>query len=802
MKNSTKKNFKHITAGVLVCVMSALMPMTPLAGNKARAASAKQKYIKEMKVLTLDTDSAKIAQDWCDEQPENQDNDSDNDWAFVDGSLNRGAKGTWHAQNGAVFLVYRTTTDPSEAITDLAVMNEKGNYSEGAFKRLLKTQKDQYIDMVNNMKQMLEEYRANVNKKVPTALQAKEFLNSYVEDDSGKNLGDLLMDISDENLAELFLQMNGTVVLTVEQQLAFACDTAGTTFLDRMVKLGSFDKLRKKFLQAYNDNATKADKALDWNYKEKAAILYDAWDDVRQHLDNMTEMAENNGVADMDEAEFTEWAKKGGEDSNIFTYIQERSVFETLVGYTYEEGTLFDFFCKGKEEFDGDGIKALYPLAACLSEGQFAALSESVSLFMIIQDALGAGIYNEKNAAETKDQKEELESAKETLDVLTEEANKEKTSVYAGVDREIFDGGVAVTSTAEDYSSGSESTWADHFIDSGQYRKCLLGLTISAAGISALALAARSVEHLAIRSNFDHLFEIAHGEVVADYEVTLRNNLKLERCGITKETQDFVCSCAGDQNLMFRQAVYGNNTRAQKAVQNLYDGAYNFRKTALFRKLKIGFTVFAILLSAADITLSVVALVKYYNRDHLPIPHHMVDLSYNEAKESSYITYRSVRDTEGNCGDVNGGIGKQWLALYQTKDEDAGNPILAPDGENNKLIVQYGSEKTPDGYSPLHLFGSPNTSQNLTFADGENGWSFNDEKGGTYLFFKRDRDVISDKEDDRASGDSQAMDNAVSGTAISRGVTALVGAVCMVVGIFIGAIGMYFRGKREKDERK
>ncbi|MBR1874155.1 MAG: hypothetical protein IJ807_04565 [Eubacterium sp.] len=96
-------------------------------------------------------------------------------------------------------------------------MNEKGNYSEGSYQRILKEQKQFYTDMVSDMKVMLEDYRYNVNRGFDTALQAQKLLNGYVEDDSGVRLGNLLMDISDEDLATLLLQANGQVVLMIQQ---------------------------------------------------------------------------------------------------------------------------------------------------------------------------------------------------------------------------------------------------------------------------------------------------------------------------------------------------------------------------------------------------------------------------------------------------------------------------------------------------------------------------------------------------------------------------------------------------------
>ena len=37
-------------------------------------------------------------------------------------------------------MCYQKTADADEAVTDLAVMNEKGNYSEGTYEQMLKDQ--------------------------------------------------------------------------------------------------------------------------------------------------------------------------------------------------------------------------------------------------------------------------------------------------------------------------------------------------------------------------------------------------------------------------------------------------------------------------------------------------------------------------------------------------------------------------------------------------------------------------------------------------------------------------------------
>ena len=214
-------------------------------------------------------------------------------------------------------------------------------------------------------------------------------------------------------------------------------------------------------------------------------------------------------------------------------------------------------------------------------------------------------------------------------------------------------------------------------------------------------------------------------------------------------------------------------------------------KLSLYQGLRIGFTVFAILLAVADIVMTTITLYKYYNRDHIPIPHHMVDVSYNEDAETSFLAYKSVPDQNGDYGDLNGGGGKQWLAIYESHDEDAGDPILAPNDSQYQIQVKTGkgSEKTPDNCSPLHLFGQPNAPQNLTFSDGEKGWSFNDKMDGIYLFFTRDPEPFY--------GDAE---DAYTGTSMSGGYTALGAVIGVIVGLIVGAGGAVLNLRRRKRE--
>ena len=397
-----KMCYRYIAAAMLL-ILAFMVPATPLREYDVKAAKRNVLYIKEVKLFIKEDGTQNDAQKWCNTQSENIDEDKTNDWKVAEGNLNEGAEGALKSAVG-VFFCYQTTDDPKEAIRDMAVMNELGNYSEGAYELLIKEQKEVYADMINDMKDMLEEYRENYKNKLPTAVKAHDFMNTYIEDDSGKLLGDLLIEISDADLAKVLLQANGQVVLMIQEQLAFASDTGNQTWLDRMESIGSYKNLKKKYVDAYKGNTNKALKAMDKAFHDKALIIEENWDDINQHFKNMKQYNEANKIDDMSETDYDAFVDKQIQDeengvSPVTDYVamQENLMLSSLCVYQYNGGTLFDFFEQDKSEIGGDNLKYLYPLAASLSDGQLAAVNETVSLYSILMDALSATVMNDYN---------------------------------------------------------------------------------------------------------------------------------------------------------------------------------------------------------------------------------------------------------------------------------------------------------------------------------------------------------------------------------------------------------------------
>ncbi|MCR5587056.1 MAG: hypothetical protein K6F77_05945 [Lachnospiraceae bacterium] len=829
MNKITKRSF----ALFMVLVMTLLLPANRLTGKVAFAAENNTAYIKELKLFVKTHGDIKDAQSWCDSQSANKDDDKSNDWCVIPGNLNEGASGALKKEV-AVFMCYQKTSDVKEAVRDIAVMNEGGNYSVGEYEYFLNEQKDMYADLVSDMQDMLKEYRTNYSNSVPTAVKAHDFLNTYVEDDSGKKLGDLLLDISDADLATMLLQANGQVVIVIQEQLTNACDTNETTWLDRMSKIGSYEKLKKKFMVSYNLDSKKAVAAMDQKYKNNANLIVNNWDDIYKHFESIKDYMEKNEINEMSDDELSDWiAKKSEEnteDPELNSFIVESALMNSMAAYKYGDASIMNFFSQEVSVFNGDNIRLLYPIVASLTEGQISSLNQTVSFYTIMMSAIsstainctGVGMsakYDELDKEETKEfkeDKEEISDLEENYKEIFQETDP--ISVYEGVDRDVFNGGVAVTSTAKDYGNSSGTNWTDSFVESGAFLGTAIGLAagsiLSTVGAIIASKYATKIGKTFIddaftayrvKSNFgsgEKLQVLMKTEGFTEYEGKLFNICKydFDKCeNVLKEGVNLWNKTGGAKGINPEELP--KLIKAQKSLRSkLMDKGskvLNSEAThaySIIRGLKIGLTIFAILMAAADITMSIITLYKYYNRDHVDIPKYMVDLTYDENEERSYCYYKGLLDTDGGQGDLNGGGGKQWLAIYSTKDADAGNPILAPDGITSDFIVQYKNGKTPEGYSPLHMFGEPNVAQNLTFSDGDAGWSYNDKKGGIYLFFKRDAyDGLS----------SAKEGNSSIATVMSQSSVVFLMLGCTVAGILIGVVFTnIYRKRREKKVEK
>ena len=776
-----KHLFKTAIALVLALLMATLMP--------AQAFADTPDYISEIKIAMGDNAEADL-KDYTILKSGNK---------VVDLNQNAGG-GIASKGEKRVILGYKTTKDRSEAITDLALMNMKGGYSVAEYEVLMETQmKNQILPFIENFQCAIDEYRENYASKNEANKQRAQYihdiLNKLTDDDTGKPLGDLLLNktkqelgdkaydaLSDEekkehaDLATIIAQSNGKATLLMEDLLTRASDTNDDTWIDRLI-----DTTYEDLINSSGKLPSEARKAIAKMLSDDANIILSHWETFRNQLINSDKAAEElkntelpdedeiiDKIEDIDSAKDTEDIAEAVDAiydmqqkvSDISNNLSDVAVATYLSTFEYGDGTLYDFFTKPYDEV-ADDITILYPLVAALSDGQRAGL-EFISLRELVLVTDHSKAYDD-----------------EELDKL------EPCSIYEGVDRSIYQkGGVALTSD----SLRKNAMLSDNYTDSTTLNT-LTYIFLSLSAASALGLFSTLMVNPIVklinktrRASFDAAKAAAEAatpkiEKIATNTVLAYNKAR-DKYGVTSPEAMMAWSV---------QKTADNKDLANQRVVNAIFEPVNVNSTAV-KCFAIGFTVLTVALSGVSVYLTYQDMKASYNVDFTPIPHYMIDekdlIGYNSEGEKIVLKnqaayYKAVEcnrksgdemfENLGTCADLNGDVGSQWLALYAEKDEKS-EPIIA-----DSLTVVTNSDEVPSEYETgIHMFGSQ-TAFNLN----SKLYDWSKDAPAVYVYYKTDSS--------KPNG---------AGANFTAGIIALAGGAGIVVGALVAA----FAVKRKKEQ--
>jgi hypothetical protein len=407
----------------------AALPVTAFAAGKTE-------YIKEFRLSTASTEDE--AKQWL----------VDNGYTVLGTNLNKDTK------KDPVFLGYKITYDANEAITDIAVMQMGGGYSFSEYKAALEAQKADVEEMLDAFVIAIGEYVANYKAGKKNAIAAHDMMNRFVEDDSGKLLGDFLIDYAGdkEQLTKLFMQSNQMVLVYLNYMFSLAC-----------TDYGSENNWLAKFAQA--DPYGEYDPLI---YDDAAKDIFSAWEDLRSELviaeKNLESLDEFDNAADyrdaIGEEQFTE-------DMSFMNY------YAILTAYEYNGKPMVEFFMKDPNEID---LEELYPLISALTPGQIECVKQTGVKPLIEYASL---------------EEEEVEALTDNFTAtLKAKGITDTYSVYANVDRSLFNGeGIALTSQAlRESASTGEADWYKGNIDKG-LETALISLVGATAILGAVCMA-------------------------------------------------------------------------------------------------------------------------------------------------------------------------------------------------------------------------------------------------------------------------------------------------------------------------
>ena len=581
------------------------------------------------------------------------------------------------------------------------------------------------------------------------------------------------------DMTTLVMQGNLSQVNTLMSDLCMAADTSETGWLSRIKAEGGYDELvsrcEKEFPQL---SESKLSAVLASKYDEQAKILADKFTELKEFLKTYTECPVNSDSSETEiEAYFKEHTDKSQAD-----WLLAGSEYLLLNETKYEGSTLAELVTGTKYDFeDPDDRAVLYPLIDAMSEGQRALLSYVDAGELLIYGSLDENGW--KQSAE--DAKTTLESTVSTsvyqgVDrsifkpagvALTSEARKLQSATGANYSNRLF-GEYSTYYEIAGFTTGIILVGAGMVALShaGSLKNTAANLRLSVE--NDLAAYDRALDRIsdafAIYAEYKDIKYIENVELLqGSREIRFNSFLKFEPRAsgnikeytikrlvnneLIEETIDreqffnaFVEDIKAHRNTYLSDmdeyykvldssqfAGTGNEARLNenRALINKFNKSGTAWKTA-----GVILCVAGTLLALGSAVTTVYDLYNYYHQSYAPIPGRIVHESTDDKGRYVYTVYDCAlcnRDAQGfgkadlgAYGDMNGDVGKQWLALYTTKDKAAGDPITAD------IIAQKGSNKVPtDKGAGIRLFGK-NDTVNLVSTE----YCYNDKLGGLYIF--------------------------------------------------------------------
>ena len=733
--------------------------------TSAFAATSSKKYIKEMIISYGET--ADEAKKWL----------TDNDYEVLDKNLNEGADDTFSTKR-AVYIGYKTTDNKDEAITDMKLMNMKGGYSVQDYQMLLDEQKTSIKNFFNNFKVAIKEFRENYKDGQERAKAAYEILNTLYDDDTKQNIGDLLLNkvreeytdeeynaLSDDEKAKvgdmttILMQGNANAVLAIEQTIATATDDSDTLWTERYQDAKTYDEMVEDLADNENLTINEATKQLSAEYDADAKLIASNFENYKTYLENYT----NSGITMDNTAEEIETYINENEDFDYTEWCALGTQYELLKVLKNDDVSLLDLITSDDYDVENDDRYMLYPLVASLTDGQRACL-EFLSTYQLV----ALGINDDTTAKATMDE----------VDITSIEG-MQNTSVYDGIDRTNFAGDVALTGEAYRLQTSTGQDVYDDFSIISTTSIVLYSTFVVSTSMMALSWVYNS--HLSkIAAKLAKKAKDAKSLVAASKKCISNNKT------LINEAADEASKATYSNNIQkMENALVGEKKKLENAL-SASKSASTWSKA--FYYASIAMTCVTIALMVASLWSTYSDLKEYYNAEFTPIPSKMVNQGVNENDEKVYTYYNAVKCNReaqkmvtdntkllGDYGDLNGDVGRQWVALYTTTDSAAGNPITTD------FTVQYNNTEVPGDSTPLSIF-CESVAQNLT--NKKAGYTYADSKNGIYLFYGTDS-------------------NAFAGSIISNSSYILVGGISAIIAAAIAFFaGKSVGGKKSKKENQ
>ena len=349
------------------------------------------------------------------------------DYKLLDYNLNKSATKvdlgliTIGDSNG-VYLAYKTTTNVDDAITDIAIMQMDGGYREGNYQEMVAKSRKSYQQVGNTyltaINYMIEAYYAG-SFLADCAYRQLEF---YYDDDSKMTLGSLFeTQPGADALATMFLEGNSYAVKNVRALIGMGVsyNDDGMTYLEKVTEAA----------EEMDADPTVFE---DEGFEELAKMVGSSMITFRNMLEDV---AAYEADLNYEDDEYTDLEIQYSEHvalAEMFRntdYLGGKTLYDFCLAYTYDES---DF-------------SSLYPLVSALNDGQ-KAITTAGNYYDAVRYSMTA--FPE-------------EFMNEEIAKLEEVYAENPFSIYAGVDRSIYNETFALTSDAYRADVSSDKGFLD-----------------------------------------------------------------------------------------------------------------------------------------------------------------------------------------------------------------------------------------------------------------------------------------------------------------------------------------------------
>ena len=631
MKNKFRKFFKQI-----LCVILSLAMLSGLAVNAvAEETETQTVYVKDVKLIYAESKSEAISQ-----VPAG--------YKLLDNDLNKGADTDYQ-----VYFAYTTTTDPSEAITDIKMMNMNGGFVLSDYEEQLQDVQENVKKMANDIKIAVEIFTQNYQKGTYGAMAAYRALSAFTVDEAdNQSLADYFLygNPGDSFYVKLLLNAHQNIISSILSALTMAVQgDPGNTWLDRLAKIED----------PYD--------CYDPSYWGDSEILWEqfcGFYDVYKTIDHRRYDDGNGGIfipqdGDQPPVDINPTPEQPDITNNGAEVLYEIA-YRVLKQYSFGTGETVSEWLLSDYVFEDMYFENFYCLLEVLTPEELAMMRLCGPLNMILATGMDSGIY-----------KDYLNN----MDEIT--GGKAICSIWAGVNVDLFRSSIGITDEAVRRIAETEfEQGLNNEGDDG------MDAALKTAGLVA-----------------------ACGLVAAGIGFT-----------VGKIAGAFISASLSN-------AILVSISLSAKAVVA---------------------TIFGALATAAGVAAIVVALVvaivflvnwiiEYHKETHptyTDIPEYMYDFVSDGSGNSQFILYEGVRFQDGRVADVNVWEGREWHAMYVSRDKAAGAPIEAD------FVVRYGDGHIDKDYAGLANFGYAN-------AENLNHYDFDDEVSGVYVTY-RQKDLTGD----------------------------------------------------------